>query len=342
MNFMNNIYLLLKSFCYQRIPRWVAAGLSISWNAAFVLALLSILISGCGKKESSTDALQAELAKPSPTTPSPTTSVSPAPTNAPATQQDSKLDPADRGAIKTSVAQINAPPPQKAVTETSPITFTPTIDGNGRIAGMGQQWFYYDAKTRTASTPDGPTLKSAGSTIPIRMLSFNGGSFGGTMSYFYKDVLIDLSGIQDRKYYPFGVAQVNDDQQLIVIAVQGHRNVLIDDNYNVFADDSRLTSPGAPSLTINIVATRAVGTQDEPIPALRGFLERDGGRKQTFETGQDGKADILLQNVVETAIVGVATDANGEKIEMPIPLPMKGAANGIVTQTVILQFGKKK
>jgi hypothetical protein len=46
--------------------------------------------------------------------------------------------------------------------------------------------------------------------------------------------------------------------------------------------------------------------------------------------------------VVETAIVGVATDANGEKIEMPIPLPMKGAANGIVTQTVILQFGKKK
>ena len=243
-------------------------------------------------------------------------------------------------------AATNAPqtsrPPQKALTAANPITFTPKIGSDGRVTGMGQQWFYYDAKTRRASTPDGPTLTSAGSTIPIRILSFNGGSFAGTMSYFYKDVILDLAGIQDEKFYPIGVVQVNDDQQLILIAVQGHRNLLIDDNFEVFADDARITSPGAPSVTVNIVTTRSEGGKAEPLPAVHGVLERGGGSKQTFETGRDGEANITLENVEETSVVAEATDANGERIQSLIPLPMKGAGKGLVTQTVILEFGKQK
>jgi hypothetical protein len=207
---------------------------------------------------------------------------------------------------------------------------------------MGQQWFFYDAITQTASTPDGPTLKSAGSVIPIRILGMNFARAGGTMSYYYKGVLIDVTGIQATKSYPLGVVQVNDDQQVVWIAVEGHRNLLIDDNYNVFADDSRATTTGAPSVTIHIIAVRSLGAKQVPVPTVREVVERGGGKSLAFESGADGKADVLLENLTETKVVTIATDSSGERIEAPTPLPVKGAEKGLVTQWVIIEFGKHK
>jgi hypothetical protein len=170
----------------------------------------------------------------------------------------------------------------------------------------------------------------------------NSASFGGTMSYLYKDVLLDLAGIQDRKSYPLAVVQVNGDQQLVLVAIQGHKDLLIDDNYNVFADDSRMTSAGAPSVTIHIVAMRPAGAKDDPMPSLHGVLERGGGRKQSFETDKDGEADILLEDVSETKVDVVATDASGETVKSLIPLPIRGGSKGLVTQSVVLELGKQK
>ena len=166
----------------------------------------------------------------------------------------------EQGTNKTAGNKTQtARPLQKAATAVAPITFAPRFGKDGR-APMGQQWFFYDASTHKASTPDGPEVKAANSKnsiIPMRLLSANFANFSVAASYVYKDVLLDLTNFQEIHAYPLAVVQANSDQQLISVAFQGHRNILIDDTYTVFADDSRTVSPDGPFVTIHFAARRS-------------------------------------------------------------------------------------
>lgn len=237
-------------------------------------------------------------------------------------------------------------PPQTATTSGNPVTISPLLS-NGRYllaqnVPMHQQLYFYDSETRRAITPDGPDLKLANSPIPMRILSFNPAKFGGGACAIYRNVLIDLKNLQKEKELPFSLIHVNDDAQLIEFATVGRRQILIDDNYVVFPDDARTVSPAGPFVTLVLRSLRFNGTEYKQIPSIRGVIKRDTGREQPFETGEDGEAHITLNSAEETAVTAIVSDGKGEQIEMPVPLPMKGAERGLVRQWVFLRFGKPK
>ena len=187
---------------------------------------------------------------------------------------------------------------------------------------------------------------TANSPVPMRILSFNGATFSGAASAVYKNVLIDLKNLREKGELTFSSININDDindSQNITFVVRGRNRLLIDDRYTVFADDSRVVSPGGPFVTIDLFTMRFAGNKYVRVPSLGGVLKRDGGGKeQPFQTGADGETRIVLDHLGDTGVVAVVTGPNGEKLEMPIPLPIKGAEKGLVTQSVYLHFEKPK
>ncbi len=93
-------------------------------------------------------------------------------------------------------------------------------------------------------------------------------------------------------------------------------------------------SPGGPFVSLRLNVKRSVGTEYKAAPSLRGVLKRESGREQRFETAADGQAIIGLREVNEAMVSVIVNDADGEKFEFPIPLPIRGATEGLVTQIV--------
>jgi hypothetical protein len=235
---------------------------------------------------------------------------------------------------------------QKAITSTTPVVVTPHLGSNGTIflegtIPMYPQVFVYDPKTQKIATPDGPEMSFAHYSVPVRVSSVNFGSFsGGDLCAVYKDVIFDLTNLQDSELLTFGWIATNGYEiQPIFLESRGHRNLLIDDNYTVFPDGSRSVSSKGPFVTLFVIATTGdARTGYQEIPSVRIFLRSDAGRQQTFYTKQDGAAEVELDRLKEATLVAFATGPNGQKIEVPIPLPIKGATKGLVSQKVYFRF----
>lgn len=241
---------------------------------------------------------------------------------------------------------------QGPATNPVPATIVPFLDASGayhvtKDVAMNPQILIYDPKSRAAATPAGPDLKQANSPIPMRILSFNFGGFSGSACAIYKNVIFDLKRLQSEKELTFayvgGTANDPSVLQLVGFEIEGRHKVLLDKDYTAFADDATSMASGGPFVTIDLFAFRFVseGKYDH-IPSLHGVLKRDGGPDVPFETSKDGEAKIELDGVREATVVAVATDASGQTIERPIPLPIKGAEKGLVVQSVFLHFGKPR
>jgi hypothetical protein len=128
--------------------------LSTSGSAAFVLGFILILSSGCGKKESSADALRAELEKPAQTTPSAPSFASAQATNQPSVKQDAGA--ASVASDATSQTPITSNAPAKP------------LDGSWKLslafpnAGITAMIFTFDLK-QTGSKITG----SATGSVPV-------------------------------------------------------------------------------------------------------------------------------------------------------------------------------
>lgn len=258
--------------------------------------------------------------------------------------------PQTRQPASTSTTDHKTQSSQKAVLSHAPILIVPQVaeDGTYLLADgvpMRDQDFFYDSKAQTAATPEGPELKQANSPIPMRVLSFNTATLQGTICGIYKDVMIDLKNFKKENNLTFFSVHLNNDtndDQEINIAVKDRKQVLIDDNYVVFPDASRVVAAEGPFVTIHLFVMQLTGSRYVRIPSLHGLVRRGGNKVQPFESDESGEAQIVLSNLKESVVVIVATNTKGEELELPVPLPVKGSVKGMVTQDVFLHFGEAK
>ena len=235
-----------------------------------------------------------------------------------------------------------------------PVTIQPYLDsarGVYRISIdelMTEQIFVYDPSTQTAVIPEGQELPRLPSLIPRILLPWNPqgrkiASLGVAARGFaiYKNVIIDFEKLQKEELLRIGTIVLLEEKnkQPQFLAITGHRKVIIDPNFIVFGNDSRKVSPKGPFATIHIMSKMWKGDDLVKLPLVQGFMKRADGKKVMFNTGKESEVKVLLSNLKERSLSLLATDSKANKIEMPIPLPLKGAEENLVVQLVLLNFG---
>ena len=228
-----------------------------------------------------------------------------------------------------------------------PVTIKPFFDEEGvyrisKDAAMREQLFVYDPNSRKASIPDGPTFTEVGSPIPVRILSFQFTGGGARSCAIYRNVIIDFEKIKNEDFFPIGrIIVPKQNWQVACLVVKGHKKAFIDEGFTVFADEHRRASQKAPLASIEIISQAWQGDDLEKLPSVRGFIKRADGTKVRFDTGEKSKVEVHLDCLKEKSLLLQAQDSKGNKIEMPIPLPLKAAEKGLLVQSVLLRFGSR-